>query len=62
MAGCSPAACAAAGFDYMSYTAEQDSSLAVLLFLYMAFEAMVLRAPLPPSPRSLGNSMLSFEF
>ena len=34
----------------MSYTAAQDSSLAVLLFLYMAFEAMVLP---PPSPHML---------
>ena len=40
----------------MSYTAATDSSLAVLLFLYMAFEAMVLlpkRADLDGTARSV---------
>ena len=43
----SPLSGCSAGFDYMSYTAAEDSSLAVLLFLYMAFEAMV-RPPANP--------------
>ena len=40
------------GLDYMGYIAAKDASLAVLLFLFMAFEAMVcppFSLPRPPA-------------